>query len=307
MNFDTPILMSGPLRRPAQLLGDQTYDGHVSVHDDAVAASLGLRGAPIEGPTHFSQFDPFGVRLWGQRWFEQGCLSIHFQNMVVEGEEVQASCSVDPTRQSPANQHQVAAVKADGTLVLAGTISIGPDVSNTELDQRRAAQRDPGELFIIDQVEVGARCDDTEPSTIDFETPNGNLYPFSLQRKLDTITEPHPWYQRNADTPWGGSVLPLEMLSVLTNKVGPRWPVRTPSLGLFLDLEVRLINGPAFADTAYLIRREVVGRSQSKRVESYWTRSTVIDPHSSAVVCEVVLHQGVFKDSYPGYPTPSIN
>ncbi len=287
------------MRRPAQLLGEQTYDGHVSVHDDAAAAALGLRGAPIEGPTHFSQFDPFGVHLWGQRWFENGCLSIHFQNMVVEGEEVQATCLIDGST----TQHRVSAAKADGTPVLAGTMSIGPDFSNTELDVRRAAQRDPGELFIVDRVELGARFDDTEPSVIDFETPNGNLYPFSLQRKLDTITELHPWYQRNADTPWGRSVLPFEMLSVLTNKQGPRWPVRTPSLGLFLDLEVRMIDGPVFADTAYLIRREVVGRSQSKRVESYWTRSTVVDPASSAVVCEVLLHQGVFKDSFPGYPT----
>src|SRR6266699_1658930 len=91
MLFTTEITVSGPLGLPAQMLADQEYDGHASVHDGATAASLGLAGAPIEGPTHFSQFDPLAVALWGQSWFERGCLSSHFRTMVVEGEEVQAS------------------------------------------------------------------------------------------------------------------------------------------------------------------------------------------------------------------------
>ena len=55
---------------------------------------MGLAGAPIEGPTHFSQFDPLAVTLWGTAWFERGCISSHFRTMVVEGEQVQASLSV---------------------------------------------------------------------------------------------------------------------------------------------------------------------------------------------------------------------
>jgi hypothetical protein len=79
--FDPPALC-GPLRRPRQMLAEQRYDGHRSIHDDAMAAGLGLRAGPIEGPTHFSQFDPLMVHLHGQAWFETGGLSAH-QNMVV--------------------------------------------------------------------------------------------------------------------------------------------------------------------------------------------------------------------------------
>ncbi len=68
--FDTPIVRSGPPRQPRRLLGEQTYGGHASVHDDETAASLGLTGAPIEGPTYISQFDPLAYSLWGRRWFE---------------------------------------------------------------------------------------------------------------------------------------------------------------------------------------------------------------------------------------------
>jgi hypothetical protein len=299
-NFATPITMTGPLRSPAQLLADQSYDGHVSVHDEAAAAALGLTGAPIEGPTHLSQFEPFGAMLWGRRWFEQGCISAHFQTMVVEGQQVQAIVE----HPGGAGPLQIRAVRDDGAQVLSGTLSIGPDHGLTELDRRLNSLGDPGVLHIVDRVEVGMRLDETSPVSVTFDDDNGQLYPFSLRRKLDTITEPHPWFEgaTAGESPWGRAVLPFEMLSVLTQKQGPSWPVRSPALGLFLDLEVRMLAGPVFADYPYLVRREVGGRSQSRRVESYWTRSVVVDPETGIDVCAVVLHQGVFKDSYPGYP-----
>lgn len=299
MRFATPLTLTGPARRPAQMLGEQTYDGHVSVHDDAAAAALGLAGAPIEGPTHFSQIDPFGVSLFGDAWFERGCISAHFQTMVVEGEEVAVRALSDGS-----DLATVVATKADGTQVLTGTISIGPEHPTTELDRRLAALGDPGELHVVDRVVVGLRKDDVAPVMITHESPNGDLYPFSLDEKLASITEAHPWYSAAgaASSPWGRAVVPFEMLSVLTQKQGPAWPVRQPSLGLFLDLEVRVIAGPIFVGHGYNVRREVIARSQSRRVESFWTRSTVTDPSSGSTVCEVVLHQGVFKESYPGYP-----
>ncbi len=40
------------------MLADQSYGGHNSIHDDAMAETLGFRAGPIEGPTHFSLFPP---------------------------------------------------------------------------------------------------------------------------------------------------------------------------------------------------------------------------------------------------------
>ena len=45
MRFDTEVTLTGPWRSPAQMLADQEYDGHASVHDEATASSLGLAGA----------------------------------------------------------------------------------------------------------------------------------------------------------------------------------------------------------------------------------------------------------------------
>jgi hypothetical protein len=298
MRFATEITLAGPLRSPAQMLADQEIEGHISVHDAQTATGLGLAGAPIEAPTHFSQFDPLAVMVWGRDWFEHGCISGHFRTMVVEGEQVQATLTTDGD--SPA---RIEAHKADDTPVLVGTASVGPDYGQTELDVRCATQSPPGELFIVDQLEVGMRGHDG-PVSMSFAEGNGPAYPFSLSQKLDRITEPHPWYTPAGakSSPWGRPVIPMEMISVLAHKSGLGWAVRGPALSLFLDLEIRLLHGPVFVDHDYAIEREVVGLSESRRTESYWTKTTLSDTDTGTTVAEVLLHSGVFKESYASYP-----
>jgi hypothetical protein len=298
MRFATRITLAGPLRSPAQMLAAQEIDDHSSVHDARTAATLGLAGAPIEAPTHFSQIDPLATLVWGQDWFERGCISCHFRTMVVEGEQVRATLTTQN-----GGAASVAASKADGTPVLTGTASVGPNYGETELDARRAAQAAPKELFIVDRLQVGMRVRDRVVTML-FDEANGPAYPFSLSEKLDKITEPHPWYtpEGSSSSPWGRPVLPMEMISVLAFKEGGVWPVRGPALGLFLDLEVRLLSGPLFVDQGYEVEREVVGLSESRRTESYWTSTTLIDADTQTPVAQVLLHSGVFKESFAEYP-----
>jgi hypothetical protein len=297
--FATEITVTGPLRSPGQMLEDQDVGGHSSIHDADTASGLGLAGAPIEAPTHLSQIDPLAAALWGRAWFERGCVSCHFRTMVVEGEQVQASLTTTGLSSARVEAH-----KADGTPVLTGTASVGPDHPTTELEVRLASQGNPGDLFIVDQLAVGMRSDERHEASVTHADSNGPGYPFSLADKLERITEPHRWYTPDggADSPWGRAILPMEMISVLSAKSGAAWPVRGPALGLFLDLEIRLVDGPAFVDQTYAIDREIVGLSQSRRTESYWTRSTLTDTDSGTPVAVVLLHSGVFKESYANYP-----
>ena len=94
----------------------------------------------------------------------------------------------------------------------------------------------------------------------------------------------------------------MEMISVLAHKVGVGWPLRSPALGLFLDLEVRLLNGPVFVAHPYIVDHEIAGLGESRRTESYWTRTTLTDAATAMPVAVVLLHSGMFKESYPGYP-----
>lgn len=299
MTFPTEVVLTGPFRSPVQMLQEQNFSGGKSVHDDATAGSLGLAGAPIEAPTHFSQFDPLAFARWGPRWFEQGCISAHFRTMVVEGEQVQATLTTTGDDSGTIEAH-----KSDGTPVLAGTVSVGPDHPPSALSQRLAGLGDPGELHLIDQLVVGSRSERPHAVSITRSERNGNGYPFSLDEKLARITEPSPWYtdEGAAESPWGRAIVPFEMVSVLASKSGFPWPVRGPALGLFLDLEIRMVRGPIFVGEEYEITRELVGLSQSRRTESYWTRSVITEAGDDATVAEVLLHSGVFKASYAGYP-----
>ncbi len=301
MTFATEIIrrgstLTGPARSPVQMLAEQSNDGAASVHDDEVAAKLGLAGAPIEGPTHFSQIDPLGFGLWGNAWFETGCISSHFRTMVVEGESVVASLT-----DLGDGRGEIAAAKGDGTPVLTGSASVDP-AAPTALRVRMAEmqQRDPGELHIIDQLSVGDRSV-REGQRIDMTTWNGHGYPFSLRQKLDHITESSSWYE-SGDNPWGRPIIPFEMFSVLTNKQLGMKKVRRPANGLFVDLEVAAVDGPLFVDQAYVVETEILCIGQSRRVESYWTESTVVEEDSGRHAATVLLHQGVFKASFPGYP-----
>lgn len=303
MTFPTPIdvaddgTLRSPLRAPAQMLADQEYDGHSSVHDDDQAEKLGLAGAPIEGPTHFSQFDPLAVHRWGRGWFEHGCLSAHFRNMVVEGDEVRAELT--PTGPTAST---IAAFTADDTPVLTGTATLGAD-DPTDLDERRKrGEGDPGDLYIVDRLEIGMTRDPVIV-TMEIDSHNGPLYPFTLSEKLAAITEHSSWY--DGDSPWGGPIVPTEMLSVLAHQKGAEFPVRGPAIGLFIDLEVRYVDGPVFVGRTYEVTHRLVGIGQSRAVESYWTESTVTDTTTGSHAATVLLHQGVFKASYADYPAPS--
>jgi hypothetical protein len=234
----------------------------------------------------------------GADWFERGCVSSHFLNMVVEGEQVRAV--LEPVTATLA---RIGAEKADGTPVLTGTASIGHD-DTTELDERR--QRglgDPGQLYIVDQLEIGMQESVPEPVTMGFDDHNGNLYPFTLAQKLERITEPSSWYLPDGDSPWGRPIVPTEMISVIAHQSNAHFPVRGPAIGLFIDLEVRFVDGPVFVGQPYRIEHTLVGLGQTKRVESYWTESTLTDAETGVHAATVLLHQGVFKASYAEYPS----
>lgn len=295
--FDTPMTLTGPLRAPHQMLAEQVYGDHASIHDESVAGDLGLIGAPIEGPTHFSQFDPLLTTRWGRRWFERGCISAHFVTMCVEGDEVRASVTTEPRTPDTV---RIAAEKSDTTQVLVGTASVA-GAPDTEARRRLARARPPATPVILDQLRVGQRGEDTEPVTMGLDTDMGELYPFSLQQKLEKITEHSPWYA--GPSPWGGAIIPFEMVSVLAMSTSDRagFVRREPSIGLFLDVEVRMLFGPLLVDTPYTMEREIVALGESRRTESYWTSTTVRDLDGRGVA-EVLLHEGVFKESYPEYP-----
>ena len=292
--------LAGPWRRPRQMLNAQVYNSHASIHDDATAQKLGFQGGTIEGPTHFSQFAPLCVSLWGDAWFETGCISAHYRNPSFEGEEVQA---VLLKPEPGARQCKIQMVKRDGTEVLRGTASVGQDASMTALDQRLAELKPSADPVILRDVKVGMKTK-RQSVRMDFDQNMGDLYPFSLQDKLKVITEPSPYYRKDAvpANPWGRAIIPIEMLSVLFQyrSRDDRLPVKGPAVGLFADQEIRLLRGPLFTGQEYQTEREVVALSGSRRTESLWLRTTVI-ANDGLPVAKMLLNLASLKDSHAPY------
>ena len=301
--FDTAIseqegVLSGPLRAPKQMLAEQQYDGHTSIHDNATAQKLGFKGATIEGPTHFSQFAPLGYALWGELWLRRGCISAHYRAPVYEGEEVRAFM------QRPENngvQSEIWMLRANGDEILRGTAAVGPDFPPSALDVRLnglAPLRDP---VILAEVKVGMRSPRT-PVSMSADQHMGALYPFSLAQKLTRITEPSAFYS-GSDHVWRRPIVPIEMVSVLMQYSARdnSFKTRGPAVGLFADQEIRLFDGPVLVDEPYDIEREVVALTGSRRTESMWVRSTLYASGTERKVAAMLLNLATMKETYAAY------
>jgi hypothetical protein len=301
--FDTAIteqegVLSGPFRAPKQMLAEQEYDGHTSIHDNATAQKLGFKGATIEGPTHFSQFAPLGFALWGERWLSHGCISAHYRAPVYEGEQVKAFM------RRPENNGvhtEIWMLRANGDEILRGTASVGPGVPATALDERLNTLPRLADPVILADVKVGMRSART-PVRMDAEQHMGALYPFSLAQKLTRITEPSAFYT-GSDHVWGRRIVPLEMVSVLMQYSARdnSFKTRGPAVGLFADQEIRLFNGPVLVGESYDIDRQVVALTGSRRTESVWVRSTLYAAGTDREVAAMLLNLATMKETYAPY------
>jgi len=303
--FQTPVeeteaAFRGPWRSPRNLLTEQTYGGHASVHNDTVAREMGFAAAPVEGPTHFSQFAPLCCHVWGMRWLAEGGLSVSYKSAVLDGEKVRAFIA------RPDGEESLLAIwmeKEDGTEVLRGTATIGEDAPPSALGEKLAALPPPDpKRVILRNIEPGV----TRPrirARLDYDNTLGPLYPFTLREKLVHITEPSALYEEGAQTPWGAPALPIEMISVLVHHgadADPWLPEKT-TIDLFVDQEIRVCKGPLLANTDYEIERTVIALSGSRRTESCWVRSNVFLPGKDEVLASMIINLASFKDSYEDY------
>lgn len=283
-------VLYGPWRAPLQMLATQSYGGHASIHDDATAQALGFEAATIEGPTHFSQFAPLCVALWGDDWLARGGLSSHFRNPVFEGEETRAIVE----RPAPGEtQASIRMEKRDGTEVLRGTASFGRDHPPSALAGRLAGLETPPDLVILRDTQTGTKTPRIAVR-MGLDDHMGELYPFSLADKLKRITEPSPVYDR---------IIPAEMISVLLNYVAQErpFPAKGPTVGLIADQEIEIVDGPVLVGADYELEREIIAISGSRRTESMWIETRLYRPGSDELVARMWLNNALLKASYTPY------
>ena len=298
--------------------------GHKAIHDDDTAAKVGFGKAPIHGTVHWSQFAPLFLKAFGHAWFESGSVSVHFITPVSHLVPVRAFLA-KPMK--PPGEPQVLEMwmeLTDGKVVLQGTASVGlkKNQMTTTCQKNMGSVKPTAGALLFTRMPIGTKSLNVEKDVrIDHTSIIGPLFPFSLQQKLEIITEFHPWYTKEGGvgSPWGRAVLPPEclnaiMLGGIPAMQFPVWPApppgdkwlldamgdRTP-VGLFGGCEVMIHNGPVFVDQSYEVTRELIGVGETPKTEFTWVRTELRETGTGRLVAEMTLQTMMLKNSIADY------
>jgi hypothetical protein len=259
-----------------------------SIHTDEVAQKIGMRGGTIPGTIHLNLFPPLLIKLFGQRWFEKGSLSIYYTYATLDREEVRAVLELPP--EGAENMQLRACVETpDGKTVARGTVNIGEPEEVSYIRKIPLESSPPEEIRILANSKTGTELPPQEDVVFTRE---------QLNRALETITDPIDWYQ--GSSPWGPPILnPSSMYGALMmNASGDR--VGT-SVGFFGATELRNVNGPIKADTHYRKTGRIVCVGASPKTEFIWMDSELYEMDSGKLVADMRHMNRLMKASSPLY------
>jgi hypothetical protein len=266
--------LRGPVRAPANLFtgGGRAGSRDLNIHENETAQRLGFRGGTIPGSIHMDQFVPLLVEAFGQAWFETGSLSLGFRSATVDREEVVALVASPASRSDV--QVEAHMERPDGTLVAAGTASIGQPGEASHLHAIDLRPTKPAELRILRDVHPGVtrlrHVARVEPVAVASRIGAGGL--------LDALD----WY--GGPSPWGGPIAcPSSIVQLLRNRGGEFGPHTGRAVGLYGAIEVRHHAGPVFADREYAVEGEVVAVGASPKTEYVWYDTRALGPDGGVV------------------------
>jgi hypothetical protein len=237
-----------------------------SIHDEAVAEKIGIRGGAVAGTNHLDVFVPLLLEAFGPRWFEKGSMSIFYTYMTTDREEVRAVIGLPPKGAKDA-QVEARLEMPSGQIVGKGTVSVG----------------EPKEPTYIQSISMTTSGDEPRvfanlKAEYDLGVHDSIIPQAKVNQRLEITTDPIDWYK--GSSPWGKSVLPPQNMHdalQLTFREGA-FPERLgTSVGFFGATELRNINGPILADTPYKVQGRVVFVGVTAKTEFYWYDSFLDD------------------------------
>jgi len=216
-------------------------DAPNSIHNDAVAQRIGMRGGTIPGTVHLTHFRPILEQLFGDRWLSRGSMSMYYTFATTDGEEVRAIVAVPPDSSAErARDVQLDAwvENREGRTVCKGTIAVGdpatvPYVRSLPLDEREG-----GEVRILKGISVGMPTPARDDYRIMKGGEAGEVRDFAqMHRALSAFPE-----------------------SVTT----------APAVGFFGATEIVLHAGPLRIETPYRKRGQVAAFGATPKTEYAW-------------------------------------
>ena len=278
--------VAGPLRSPRNI------EQHLpnSIHNDAVAQKLGMRGGTVAGSLHMEQFPPLLAAVLGPSWWAEGGLSLYFKYATTDLEAVQCFArrpgSVDAGAQVPTWMDT-----EDGRRVAEGTAWIGRPAATTPLAERAANVPEPRDLRIFRDFH-GEHEMRGIPVRVEDEV---------LARRLDVIVEPLDEYV--APDRYGERVLPPSMLvralTAYHNTMLEDWP--DLGVGLYGAIEIEHVAGPCFVEHDYEVRGRVLAVGETPRTEYLWYESVLSEPSGGVDRARMLMMLRFMKDSSPAW------
>jgi hypothetical protein len=267
-----------PSRRPIEMTEESARRAAASrvgnIHDEDAAKKMGLRGGAVGANILINVFPPLLVKSFGQKWFEQGSLSLYFEYMLRDQEETRAVMGVPP---KGAKDAQVDAwmETPDGHKVSEGTAAIGNPNVLSALKARKLDAYAPGELRIFANIKPGELIPGFE-RTITQEAQD---------RELSYITDTLDWYKDKS--PWGGPICTLNNMHILMDLAHNWDKVKSEGAGLYGAFELKNINGPVFVGRTYRNSGKVIYIGSSPKTEYYWYDSYLDEKDTGKRVAEM--------------------
>jgi hypothetical protein len=256
-----------------------------SIHDDAMARKLGMRGGAVVGIVHLNLFPPLFLKTFGQQWFEKGSLSIYYTFALVDGEQVRGVVGIPPEGMKDV-QVEAWAETPDGQTVGKGTAALGEPGEPSYLQTTEMKNAAPDELRIL----AGLKAGDELPSRDVMITQE------EVNRQLETITDTLDWYR--GDSPWGGAIAPP---SIIFRNMNFSPETGNPAVGFYGATEIRNVNGPVKVGVPYRASAKLICVGASPKTEYYWFDSCLDDKETGKRVAEVRHMTRIMKASSPLY------
>ena len=283
---ETDGVLSGPVRKPF----NEHLQAESSIHHDATAQKVGMRGGTIAGSYHMEQFVPLFLKAFGQKWFQTGGLSLYFKNATTHLEPVQ--CFMRVPEQDDNTQVDIWMTHENGMMVAEGTASVGNPAEPSALRQRVNNLYPPGEVRVFSSLTPGMEI---PPVKISIGSDQ-------IRGRFERITEPLDWYVN--PSPFEGPVLtPAQVNEILRIAMINHEQNQTQEVvGLFGALEFRHLNGPVYSDKEYINSGRILAVGETPKTEYYWFEGLLTDPENDTKIAESLIMIRVMKISSTLYP-----
>jgi hypothetical protein len=252
-----------------------------SIHDDGVAKKVGMRGGTIPGTIHLSLFAPLLLKMFGDRWFEKGSLSLYYTFATVDREEVRAVIKMPPEVVEDI-QVEARAEMRDGKVIATGTVALGEPKEKSYLQGIELKNSPPEELRILAGMKPGD----------DLITREILVTQEQAEKGLRAITDHLDYYK--GKSPWGNSILsPTAMFGIMSLGSDRLDTDVSKAVPFYGATEIKNIAGPAMVGVPYKTTGKVTCAGVSRKTEYFWI-DTILEEKETGKKIASMRHMNRF-------------